>query len=343
RNALPSRPSTKATSPTGNMAKATSSGPASPLAVVVDEELPSRNAANHTGSGGSPVLTITLPSARATTAAQSAAKSRWASAVRTSRRSTTSVCSTSTAAVSNASRRGSGSGPSTDRTSSTSTPSTSPTSCTSSGTRRSSGSSTASSSMARPPPVSRMSMPTRSPRTAPMRLATAPRAPGRSGNQTRRTKVGTRPSYDANVNTKFPRCYLCLPAALAAEGGHSGWPHAGEAGIPGRGVRGEGALAPPPELGGFPDVGDAVDADEAVVAVDEDPELELAGEHELAVVDARAVDPRGAHAPSLHLVQFCPTVPGRRGLPLVANGLTVRSVPRTTRSMGRWTLSRRRL
>ena len=57
------------------------------------------------------------------------------------------------------------------------------------GTR--SGSSTISSSMARPPPRSRMSIPARSPRTAPMRLATAPRAPGRSGTHTRRMKEGT--------------------------------------------------------------------------------------------------------------------------------------------------------
>ena len=51
----------------------------------------------------------------------------------------------------------------------------------------SSGSATTSSSMARPPPRSRISMPTTSPRTAPIRLATWPSAPGRSGSQTRTT------------------------------------------------------------------------------------------------------------------------------------------------------------
>ena len=51
------------------------------------------------------------------------------------------------------------------------------TSATSRSTTVSSGSSTTSSSMARPAPRSRMSMPTTSPRTAPMRLATAPAHP----------------------------------------------------------------------------------------------------------------------------------------------------------------------
>jgi hypothetical protein len=52
---------------------------------------------------------------------------------------------------------------------------------------------TTSSSITRPPPTSRISMPRTSPRTAPMRLATWPSAPGRSGSQTR-TTTSTRPT-----------------------------------------------------------------------------------------------------------------------------------------------------
>ncbi len=52
-----------------------------------------------------------------------------------------------------------------------------------------SGRSTTSSSIARPAPRSRISMPTISPRTAPIRLATWPSAPGRSGSHRRTTKV----------------------------------------------------------------------------------------------------------------------------------------------------------
>src|SRR5438067_9378566 len=44
--------------------------------------------------------------------------------------------------------------------------------------------------------------------------------------------------------------------------------------------------------GRFPDVGDALDGHEGVMAVDVDPELERAHEHQLAVVDAGAVGER---------------------------------------------------
>ena len=57
--------------------------------------------------------------------------------------------------------------------------------------RLSSGSETISSSMARPAPRSRISIANTSPRTAPIRLATWPSAPGRSGSQTRTTTVIT--------------------------------------------------------------------------------------------------------------------------------------------------------
>src|SRR5438270_9511061 len=45
-------------------------------------------------------------------------------------------------------------------------------------------------------------------------------------------------------------------------------------------------------LSGFPEVGDAVDGDKRVVTVDEHPQLEAAGEDELTVVDAGAVNER---------------------------------------------------
>src|SRR5205807_44786 len=103
--------------------------------------------------------------------------------------------------------------------------------------------------MARPPPVSRMSIPTRSPRTAPIRLATAPRAPGRSGNQTRNTKVGTSGTVRRQCEQAVTRpLLLCRPVLLR----------------------------------GLPHVGDTVDVHEGVVTVHEDPQLEPAGEHELA-------------------------------------------------------------
>ena len=121
-----------------------------------------------------------------------ASKSRAAWATRLSHTSSTDVALTSTSAVSSASRRASRTCSVEGRTSSTSTPSTSPISATSVETRWASGSSTTSSSMTRPAPRSRMSMPTTSPRTAPMRLATAPSAPGRSGNHRRTTKVSMR-------------------------------------------------------------------------------------------------------------------------------------------------------
>ena len=84
---------------------------------------------------------------------------------------------------------GSGRSASTGRMSSTATPSTAPISVASRSTdadvgqrRRRARRST------RPPPRSRMSMPSTSPCTAPMRLATWPSAPGRSGSQTRTTQ-----------------------------------------------------------------------------------------------------------------------------------------------------------
>ena len=46
-------------------------------------------------------------------------------------------------------------------------------------------------------------MPTRSPRTAPMRLATDPSAPGRSGTHTRSMNVGTGAPYPRDVNGTF--------------------------------------------------------------------------------------------------------------------------------------------
>ena len=71
------------------------------------------------------------------------------------------------------------------RTCSTATPSTAPISFASSSSDTDSGNVTTSSSTARPPPRSRMSMAVTSPCTAPIRLATWPSAPGRSGSQTR--------------------------------------------------------------------------------------------------------------------------------------------------------------
>ena len=76
---------------------------------------------------------------------------------------------------------------------STDTPSTASTSAVSREIRLSSGSETISSSIARPAPCSRISIASTSPRTAPIRLATWPSAPGRSGIQTRTTTVITRP------------------------------------------------------------------------------------------------------------------------------------------------------
>src|SRR5207302_10968383 len=92
------------------------------------------------------------------------------------------------------------------------------------------------------------------------------------------------------------------------------------------------------ELRRFPEVGDAVDTHEGVVAVHEDPQLELAGEDELAVVDAGAVDEGEVHLPPLQLAQFCPSLRGHREHLLTKYVLTVRSVPGPVRSMGRSTL-----
>ena len=91
-----------------------------------------------------------------------------------------------TAAPPTRARRGAGRGSARpSRTSSTLTPSTSSISRTRIETAAGSRSSTANSSTATPSPCSSTSMPTMSPSTAPMRDATRPSAPGRSGSQTR--------------------------------------------------------------------------------------------------------------------------------------------------------------
>ena len=99
--------------------------------------------------------------------------------------------STMAAATLSAAMAASGRELSTWRTSSTATPSTWRISLTRRSTRPRSGRLTVSSSIALPPPRSRMSMPITSPCTAPMRLATCPSAPGRSGSHTRTTYVST--------------------------------------------------------------------------------------------------------------------------------------------------------
>ena len=65
-------------------------------------------------------------------------------------------------------------------------------------------------------------------------------------------------------------------------------------------------------LSRFPEVGDAVDGDEVVVAVDEDPQLVAAGQDQVAVVDARAVDEREVHPATLQIAQLLALV--RKGL-----------------------------
>src|SRR5437763_110716 len=66
-------------------------------------------------------------------------------------------------------------------------------------------------------------------------------------------------------------------------------------------ARGAGAT---PSSGGFPEVGDAAHVHEVVVAVDEDPQLRPARQHELAVVDAGPVDQRQVHPTALELAQL---------------------------------------
>ena len=189
RNGRPLRPRMRASSEVASAAHATSSGPQSPAATRTDVRLPATKALNQAAGGGEPTEARGTGPSSPTTTAQSASKSRRAWWASVSRSSSTLGFSTRTAAVSKASRRGSATCSVARRTSSTSTPSTWAISLISRGTSSSPGSSTTSSSIARPAPRSRMSTPTRSPRTAPIRLATAPSAPGRSGTHTLTTYV----------------------------------------------------------------------------------------------------------------------------------------------------------
>jgi hypothetical protein len=58
-----------------------------------------------------------------------------------------------------------------------------------------------------------ISMEATSPRTAPIREATAPRAPGRSGNSIRTRKVAIQPGYVRGVNDVFRVRVLAVTGA----------------------------------------------------------------------------------------------------------------------------------
>ena len=101
---------------------------------------------------------------------------------------------------SSASRLGSGNA-ATSRHCSTDAPSTSSISRTKSFTRSSSGSTTANSSTATCSLRSSTSTPTMSPPIAPIRDATRPSAPGRSGSQTRTRRLGTNAGYGSSARS----------------------------------------------------------------------------------------------------------------------------------------------
>ena len=148
--------------------------------------LPSTNADSQAASGAAPARPITAPSP--TTAAQSASSARSRPAHRISTASAGSASATA-APTSDIAIAGSRRSASTTRRSSTATPSTARTSRTSSSSEVPDGTRITSSSTTWPPPRSRMSIASRSPCTDPMRLATWPSAPGRSGSQRRSTSV----------------------------------------------------------------------------------------------------------------------------------------------------------
>ena len=151
---------------------ATSSGPACPAATAADALLPSMNATSHAASGGDPTAWLNVLSrrdARPHTSRRRSRRSHPRTRLRTAprRRAPRPTARRSRARRAGATRVGS----LIERTSSTSTPSTCAISLTSRSTSPASGRATTSSSIARPAPRSRISMPTTSPshRTDPAR------------------------------------------------------------------------------------------------------------------------------------------------------------------------------